>query len=221
MDFSAQIFDQVVGTYPKLGQLPEGALSRDDAAMPWGDQPFLLAQEPKVREFEAELKSRLEAAAPLLPIDYQEKFVTPLLRNLSSALRYNPDFRVTALNVEALAGAVLQHLRPGENWQPARQFLAVVSNFYRSFLSPARCSAIGVPQVRWSLPPLVTFNFGSQGGGPFTLTAGVARMICGAEVGVVSLPASFRNRPTCWVALADTRSPATASCGPTRTCSPT
>ena len=61
-----------------------------------------------------------------------------------------------------------------------RQFLAVVSNYYRSFLSKAKRAALDLPPTVAALPPLAAFRRrGDQG--PFTLPADMTRQLCSAR----------------------------------------
>src|SRR5262249_41005014 len=75
-----------------------------------------------------------------------------------------------------------------------------VSNLYRSFLSARRRSRAKFPLVE-TLPPLATFAHGGEGG-PFTLPVDGVRELCGAKVGVVSLPSTYRDHPILWASLA-------------------
>jgi hypothetical protein len=110
---------------------------------------------------EAEFAGAIRSAAKHLPLQYQETYVGPLLRNASTVLAQTPSL------AEALAGAVYDHGADSSVVLPLRRFMAVISNLYRSFLWEQRRAEAKFPIVQ-QLPPLPTFDSGG-GLGPFTL----------------------------------------------------
>ena len=110
-------------------------------------------------------------------------------------------------NADCLALAVVGHAGgrrgkdPSPILYPLRQFLAVVSNLYRSFLGADKRHACGAPLPDPGLPPLVSFHR-SKDAGPAVLTAPVNRRLCGSDVAVVILPTIYRRVPLAWASLA-------------------
>ena len=87
------------------------------------------------------------------------------------------------------------------DYAPAlRRFEAVVSNFYRSFLSAGQRAQASLPLIE-TIPPLVTFAPTAEAG-PFTLPSDAVKELIGVPIGVVSLPGSYRGHPLIWPALA-------------------
>jgi hypothetical protein len=149
----------------------------------------------------ARLQQELGAAAPYLPITYQKAFVAPLLAHIDHVVRSDDNVESMHNTVEALAGAVVQH-RPGHPVrQPLRQFLAVVSNLYRSFLSADKRITAGVPLATPALPPLVCFH-PDDSFGPAVFTSPMSRLICDSDVAVVVMPSTYGRAPLAWLALA-------------------
>ena len=157
--------------------------------------------EQSLRQDAELLRGAIEAAAPYLPLDYRRKFVDPLLENLPHVVRCRDRVKEAAVLVEALAGAVAEHARSSVLRRPLQQFLAVVSNLYRSFLSPDKRSSIKIPLAVPQLPPLVSFSHFSRSG-PFVLPTPQTQLLCGSSVAVVNLPATYANYPLTWVPLA-------------------
>jgi hypothetical protein len=138
-------------------------------------------------------------AANILPRRYREGYVDQLLHEVPSIAAGYKD-RFSASVVEALAGAVYDHAPGSGVVIELRRFLAVVSDLYSSFLSKQRRTLSNIPVVA-QLPPLVVFQ--SSGNlGPFTLPSDSVRRLIGSDVGVVSLPSSYRSHPVVWAALA-------------------
>ena len=151
---------------------------------PWGDAATVAA-----------VKQAINAGAPSLPLAYQTGYVMPLLQNLDSVLRQAGD------SIEPLAGAVYEHA-PGGAVQPELQrFLAVISNLYRSFLSRTKRAAANIPFAMPQDPPLAVFLHSGQDG-PFTIPSDDTQQLFGGDVGVVSLPSTYRDHPVLWASLA-------------------
>ena len=132
-------------------------------------------------------------AIPRLPLAYRTDYVKQLLDQLDNVAEADP------VTVETLTGAVYDHaadaVRPELN-----QFLAVVSNLYRSFLSARKRANANIPLTE-QLPPLAMFLHTGDNG-PFTMTADQMQAGIGSPVGVVSLPSVYRDKPILWASLA-------------------
>jgi hypothetical protein len=155
----------------------------DEPAPPWGRQPAL----PKVRK-------AIDAGTPQMPLAYQTAYIDPLVAQLETVLaRAGGD-------VEPFAAPIYEQAPSSTIRPPLQRFLAVISDLYLSFLSKAKRSAIDVPLVE-QLPPLAFFkNSGAEG--PFTIPADDIEALFGSDVGVVSLPSTYRNDPLLWASLA-------------------
>jgi hypothetical protein len=140
------------------------------------------------------VRQAIEGSAAALPPVYQSDYVAPLDAHLETALA-----RSDAVSLETLAGAVYDHGQAGVK-DELHRFLAVVSNFYRSFLSSKRRARVDFPLTE-QLPPLAMFQ--SIGDfGPFTITVDSVHALVAAPVGVVSLPSVYRDHPVLWASLA-------------------
>jgi hypothetical protein len=152
-------------------------------APPWGNQPSA-----------TKVHKAIDGGTHSLPLVYQTGYVDPLVQHLNTVLTR------TGGDVEPFAASVYEHA-PGSQVLPQlRRFLAVISNFYRSFLSKAKRSAINVPLVE-QLPPLAFFKNSGEDG-PFTIPADDVQKLFGSTIGVVSLPSTYRDDPLLWASLA-------------------
>jgi hypothetical protein len=152
---------------------------------PWKDFPDAQA-----------VADALSGGADLVALALKEAYVGPLEQSvprLLTALRGDPT------TLETLTGAVYQH--SDEEVAPElRRFLAVISNFYRSFLSARQRLRAGFPLVEQA-PPMAMFQHEGRNG-PFTLPVDAIEQLIGGKVGVVSLPATYRKDPLIWASLA-------------------
>lgn len=187
MEFPIEKYREVASCFSKKISLR----GKGDTAPPWSGSGALNVET---------LRQIVEHAADLLPVAYRDAYVGPLLASLGHVVHGHAPSDA-AMYAEALVGAVHQHAEASGLQREVRQFLAVVSNFYRSFLSKAKRQAVDSPYLGDFLPPLATFM---QAGdrGPFTLPGDMVRMLCGAGVGVVCLPQTYRFHPICWLTLA-------------------
>ena len=157
----------------------------------------------------ASIRAATAKGAPFLPISYQDHFAAPLdarLPILMSKLdqqvqsrERSPQYRAFAL--EALYGGIYQHghrVTPVEARPQLKRFLAVVSNMYRSFVNADKRRAAGVALVT-EMPPLALFQ--SVSDGPFTIESDIMKEKVGVSIGVVSLPAAYRDHPVLWTCL--------------------
>ena len=168
------------------------ALGTGDHPPPWSGKGSPTAD--MVREL-------IGQASASLPVAYLEAFVRPVRQAADHLIRSGDDPGSVELNVETLVGPIYQHSEAHPMRGPARQFLAVVSNYYRSFLSKPKREALGLPLAVDGLPPLVMFRYlGNLG--PFTHPSDIVRKLCGAGVGVVSLPQRLAKHPALWLTVA-------------------
>jgi hypothetical protein len=156
------------------------------------------------------IRSATAKGAPFLPLTYQRNFHQPLdemLPGIMSKLDQQvqsgerpPFYR--ALVLEALYGAVYQHgnrVTKVEARPQLKRFLAVVSNLYRSFVDADKRAAAGVA-LSTKTPPLALFQ--SVSDGPFTIESDLMKEKFGLSIGIVSLPAAYRDHPALWCSLA-------------------
>lgn len=136
----------------------------------------------------------------LLPKTYIDTYATPLenvLERLPQALSKG---RLDGDLLDKLAAPVYQHVDPFGKPAELSRLLAVISNLYRSFLTDEKRARIDIaPSV--CIPPLAMFQ-NQRDEGPFTITAEEVKELIGAELSLVSLPATFAKHPILWGALA-------------------
>jgi hypothetical protein len=145
-----------------------------------------------------ELAKTVQEAAPLLPQIFSAAYTEPLMRGVPRLIALLG--RKDPLLLETLTGAVYQHRSVSPLTPALNRFLAVISDLYRSFLDKNKRSGAGVP-LSQTLPPLAMFQHDGRNG-PFTLPVDSTGQLIGAEVGVVSLPATYAEHPFIWAALA-------------------
>ena len=155
-------------------------------APPWGDG------KPKAQD----VASAVDSGADLVPLLLKKAYVEPLDQNITRVLAALGEDTST---LETLAGAVYQHA-DADVVGDLHRFLAVISNFYRSFLSARQRLRAGFPLVE-QYPPMAVFQHSGEQG-PFTLPVDAIKQITGGTVGVVSLPATYRKHPLIWASLA-------------------
>jgi hypothetical protein len=157
---------------------------------PWGKTPTVAA-----------VLKAVGAGEPALPLLYRNKYAEPLKQALPGAMtNSDPNRRLVGDNLETVTGAVYQHAAKVTGATELRQFLAVISNLYRSFLDATKRAAINLPKVE-TIPPLAVFQ-SNGAGGPFTNPVDGMQAEFGIDVGVVSLPATMRAHPILWASLA-------------------
>ncbi|MCA9462359.1 MAG: hypothetical protein KC590_09525 [Nitrospira sp.] len=137
-----------------------------------------------------------------LPLAYLQAYVDPLLEHLPTFLTRCPD-----RYYEPLLGAIYNHADTSLQY-PLRQFSAVLSNFYRSFLDARRRANVDFPSVA-QLPPLAVFlsrepeeGIFSGEFGPFSIPVNQIRSLFGGTVGVIVLPSTYAFHPLLWSVLA-------------------
>jgi len=148
--------------------------------------------------------------APFLPRIYQQNFHAPMdaaLPQLFDKLTNDVKTRVKTpaemtTRLEMFYAPVYQHGPRVTQINAAPQlkrFLAVVSNLFRSFAANDKRAAAGVNLVT-ATPPLAFFQSDSVQG-PYTVECDLMQQNFGIEVGIVSLPATYRDHPAVWSVL--------------------
>lgn len=157
----------------------------------------------------ASIRTATLKGTPFLPLKYQEHFAAPMDAKLPGVMS-KLDQQVQsgerpavyrALVLEALYGAIYQHghrVTEVEARPQLKRFLAVVSNLYRSFVDANKRMAAGVT-LATEMPPLALFQ--SVSDGPFTIESDLMKEKFGLSIGVVSLPATYRDHPVIWAGL--------------------
>jgi hypothetical protein len=170
---------------------------------------------PNGSPFDAgQLQAIVAGAAPSMTKSYANDYARPLAarlpeltaslqQELQNAVMHGADRNEVLADikplVDTLVGAVQDWNEPPYAKQ-LKRFEAVISNFYRSFLSRGQRTNVVLPLIE-TVPPLVTFApLPDQG--PFTMPADDVNQVIGVRIGVVSLPGSYRDHPLTWVSLA-------------------
>jgi hypothetical protein len=162
-----------------------------------------------------DVRAATAKGAPHLPLLYQQNFHQPMdaaLANLLDQLKQDVKNR-TKTEAEALArlesfyAPIYQHgpnVTSVKAGPQLRRFLAVVSNLFRSFADHDKRAAAGVNLVT-STPPLAFFQSdsgdGPSGQGPYTIESDLMQQHFGIAIGIVSLPATYRDHPVIWSVL--------------------
>jgi hypothetical protein len=169
---------------------------------------------PKVRpdlSTLAKIRAATGKGAPFLPPTYRERFYAPLdaalpdfLTRLRQAVQDGQlDAAATRGIIETYYAPIYQHGANVTNpdvRDALNRFLAVVSNLFRSFVNRNKRRATDVPLVT-DIPPLAFFQSDS-GQGPYTVTADDTELNkLGTNIGIVSLPATYRDHPLLWASL--------------------
>jgi hypothetical protein len=165
---------------------------------------------PQRLSTESDVRAATARGAPFLPRVYHQNFYEPMMGQLPSLMSKlqqqvlvgeKTPAELTA-RLESLYAVVYQHgtrvTRIDARAQLTR-FLAVVSNLYRSFVNSNKRSAAGVKLVT-DTPPLAFFESSSMQG-PYTIESDLMRQFFGVSIGVVSLPATYRDHPVIWASL--------------------
>ena len=136
-------------------------------------------------------------ASSRLPLAFRAAYIEPLQSNVDHVIQ---ELSGADDILETVGAAIYDHGVAGVDPELDR-FLAVISNFYRSFLDATKRASAGFPQISEQLPPLAMFQHDGQNG-PFTLTIDTISQLFGGSVGVVSMPSTFRDHPLLWASLA-------------------
>ncbi len=175
-----------------------------------------------------EFQDEISKGAKYLPQIYRISYVEQLMDNLSSVEALLDKSVLETLTGAVYEHASDRK----DVWQPLNRFLAVISNLYRSFLSKAKRAEIGIPlkpavniplaaavsetkptviglplkpavdiPLVGTIPPLAMFQH-SGANGPFTIPSDQVNQVIGVNIGVVSLPSTYRDHPLLWASLA-------------------
>jgi hypothetical protein len=162
-----------------------------------------------------DVRAATAKGAPHLPLIYRQNFHQPMDARLANLLK---QLQQDVKNGDKTAGEALARLESfyapiyqhGANVTSVkagpqlRRFLAVVSNLFRSFADHDKRAAAGVNLVT-STPPLAFFQSdsgdGPSGQGPYTIESDLMKQHFGIEIGIVSLPATYRDHPVIWSVL--------------------
>ena len=159
-------------------------------------------------------KARVQAAisrgAPFLPLVYRQNFYEPLkaalpdlMNRLQQEVRSGRQTRAEmSVTLEKFYAAIYQHgtrvTRIDGRTELAR-LLAVVSNLFRSFTNSNKRGSLGIT-LESETPPVAYFQSIPEQG-PHTVASDKMRDTFGTSIGIVSLPATFRNHPVVWASL--------------------
>jgi len=159
---------------------------------------------------EKDVRAATARGVPFLPLIYRQNFHAPMdaaLPQLMLKLKHDvqtgektPEEATTRL--EQFYAPVYQHGRGFTKIDPApqlRRFLAVVSNLFRSFTDKDKRASAGVDLVT-TTPPLAFFQMASEQG-PYTIESDLMRQHFATSIGIVSLPATYRDHPVAWSVL--------------------
>jgi hypothetical protein len=159
---------------------------------------------------EADVRAATARGAPFLPRVYHQNFYQPmnaalpdLMNKLVQQVQVGEKTKAEmTARLESLYAVVYQHgtrvTRIDARAQLTR-FLAVVSNLYRSFVNANKRAAAGVALVT-ETPPLAFFQSDSMQG-PYTIESDLMHQYFGLPIGIVSLPATYRDHPVIWASL--------------------
>jgi len=170
--------------------------------------------EPGIRPKLANARDVQAATArgtPLLPLVYRQGFAAPMdaalphvLDNLAHETASGEKTKAEAqTRLEVLYGPVYQHasgLAKVNVGPQLKRFLAVVSNLFRSFSDADKRAAAGVNLVTLT-PPLACFQADTGRQGPYTIESDLMQQHLGIAIGIVSLPATYRDHPVIWSVL--------------------
>jgi hypothetical protein len=152
-------------------------------APPWGNRPTV----PRVA-------AAINSGTSELPLVYRTGYVQPLRATLPALIRRNRG------QVEPFIAPIYEHALNSTVKPELGRFLAVISNLYRSFLDKTKRAKLNI-KLNETLPPLAYFqNSGLDG--PFTIPASDLQSDIQTAIGIVSLPATYRDDPLLFASLA-------------------
>lgn len=158
----------------------------------------------------ANVRAATSKGAPFLPLVYRKNFHEPLdaaLPNVMSKLQQEVKSGQKTkaemiARLESIYAAIYQHgpkVTAINDSTQLRRFLAVVSNLFRSFVDRDKRTSVGVKLVT-DTPPLAFFQSDSLQG-PYTIESDLMRQHFDMSIGIVSLPATYRDHPVAWASL--------------------
>jgi hypothetical protein len=160
---------------------------------------------------ERDVRAATAKGVPFLPRIYQQNFHAPmdaalpqLLVKLASDVKQRLKTEAQATErLEQFYAPVYQHGPDATKVHAGPQlkrFLAVVSNLFRSFTDDDKRALAGIHLVT-TTPPLAFFQSDSGQQGPYTIESDLMHHFFGIEIGIVSLPATYRDHPVIWSVL--------------------
>jgi len=158
-----------------------------------------------------DVRAATAKGVPFLPRIYQQNFHAPmdaalpqLLVKLASDVKQHLKTPAQALErLEQFYAPVYQHGPDATKVHAGPQlkrFLAVVSNLFRSFTDDDKRASAGIHLVA-TTPPLAFFQSDSGQQGPYTIESDLMHHFFEIEIGIVSLPATYRDHPVIWSVL--------------------
>ena len=158
-----------------------------------------------------DVRAATAKGAPFLPRIYQQKFHAPmdaalpqLLVKLASDVKQHVKTEAQVIErLEQFYAPVYQHGPDATKVHAGPQlkrFLAVVSNLFRSFTDDDKRASAGINLVT-TMPPLAFFQSDSGQQGPYTIESDLMHHFFEVEIGIVSLPATYRDHPVIWSVL--------------------
>jgi hypothetical protein len=159
---------------------------------------------------QANVRAAIARGAPFLPLVYRQNFHEPLsaaLPDLMNRLQQrvgSGELTRTgmAVTLEKFYAAIYQHgtrvTRVDGRAELAR-LLAVVSNLFRSFTNSNKLASLGI-RLETEVPPVAYFQSIAEQG-PHTVPSDKMLDTFGTSIGIVSLPATYRDHPVVWASL--------------------
>ncbi len=158
----------------------------------------------------AKVRAAIARGAPFLPLVYRQNFYEPLnaalpilMDRLRQQVQCSEQTRTgMVLTLEKFYAPIYQHgtrITRIDGRAELARLLAVVSNLYRSFVNSNKRGSLGVTLVT-DTPPVAYFQSGPEQG-PHTVPSDKMRDSFGTAIGIVSLPATYREHPVLWASL--------------------
>jgi len=159
---------------------------------------------------EKDVRAATAKGAPFLPLIYQQNFHAPMDAALPQLiLKLKHDVQTGEKTAEEATTRLEQFYAPIYQHGPKvasvnagpqlKRFLAVVSNLFRSFTDRDKRASAGIDLVT-TTPPLAFFQAASEQG-PYTIESDLMRQHFATSIGIVSLPATYRDHPVVWSVL--------------------
>jgi hypothetical protein len=172
-----------------------------------------LAETPGIRPrltTQARVRAAISRGAPFLPLVYRQNFYRPLnaalpdlMNRLQQQVRSGEQTRTEmSVTLEKFYAAIYQHgtrVTRIDGRAELTRLLAVVSNLFRSFTSSNKRASLGIA-LETETPPVAYFQSIPEQG-PHTVVSDKMRDTFGTSIGIVSLPATYRNHPVIWASL--------------------
>ena len=159
---------------------------------------------------EKDVRAATARGAPFLPLIYRQNFHMPMDAALPQLmLKLKHDVQTGEKTQEEATTRLEQFYAPIYQHGPdvtrvntgpqLKRFLAVVSNLFRSFTDKDKRATAGIGLVT-TTPPLAFFQMASEQG-PYTIESDLMRQYFATSIGIVSLPATYRDHPVIWSVL--------------------